>query len=90
MREVIGTNNRILEIDLTAKKFLESSVNTKDRDMYWGGKGLALKLLYDRLEPGVDPLGEKYFYYRNRRAYRHGRAVLSRFELYQIAAYRYH
>ena len=59
MREVIGANNRILEIDLTAKKFLESSVNTKDRDMYWGGKGLALKLLYDRLEPGVDPLGEK-------------------------------
>ncbi|HDQ04743.1 MAG TPA: aldehyde ferredoxin oxidoreductase [Deltaproteobacteria bacterium] len=59
MREVIGTNNRILEIDLTSKKFKESPVSAKDRDMYWGGKGLALKLLYDRLEPGVDPLGEK-------------------------------
>ena len=59
MREVIGTNNRILEIDLTAKKFKETPVSAKDRDMYWGGKGLALKFLYDRLEPGVDPLGEK-------------------------------
>jgi len=26
--------------------------------MYLGGKGLGLKLLFDRLEPGVDPLGE--------------------------------
>ncbi len=31
--------------------------------MYWGGAGLALKLLYDRLEPGVDPLGEKKYFY---------------------------
>jgi aldehyde:ferredoxin oxidoreductase len=26
--------------------------------MYLGGKGLGLKLLYDRLKPGTDPLGE--------------------------------
>ena len=26
--------------------------------MYLGGKGLGLKLLYDRLNPGIDPLGE--------------------------------
>jgi len=57
MQEVIGTNNRILEIDLTAKKFQVAEVNKKDRDLYLGGKGLGLKLLYDRMEPGLDPLG---------------------------------
>lgn len=59
MQEVIGSNNRILEIDLTRKKFNETVVSKKDRDLYLGGKGMALKLLYDRMEPGVDPLGEK-------------------------------
>jgi len=57
MQEVIGTNNRMLEIDLTAKKFQVTEVNKKDRDLYLGGKGLGLKLLYDRMEPGLDPLG---------------------------------
>jgi phosphoribosylformimino-5-aminoimidazole carboxamide ribotide isomerase len=28
-----------------------------DRRMYLGGKGLGLKLIYDRMPPGVDPLG---------------------------------
>ncbi len=59
MQEVIGSNNRVLEIDLTNKKFHESSIEKKDRDMYLGGKGMGLKLLYDRIEPGIDPLGEK-------------------------------
>ncbi|MBN2160384.1 MAG: aldehyde ferredoxin oxidoreductase family protein [Spirochaetes bacterium] len=58
MREVIGSNNRILEIDLSTKKFTVSEINKKDRNMYLGGKGMGLKLLYDRMEPGVDPLGE--------------------------------
>ncbi len=57
MQEVIGTNNKILEIDLTTKKFQITEVNKKDRNLYLGGKGLGLKLLYDRMEPGVDPLG---------------------------------
>ncbi|HOT45728.1 MAG TPA: aldehyde ferredoxin oxidoreductase family protein [Spirochaetota bacterium] len=57
MQEVIGTNNRMLEIDLTAKKFQVTEVDKKDRDLYLGGKGLGLKLLYDRMEPGLDPLG---------------------------------
>jgi aldehyde:ferredoxin oxidoreductase len=57
MQEIIGTSNRILEIDLTAKKFQVSEISKKDLDMYLGGKGLGLKLLYDRMQPGVDPLG---------------------------------
>ncbi|MBN2077765.1 MAG: aldehyde ferredoxin oxidoreductase family protein [Spirochaetes bacterium] len=59
MREVIGSNDRVLEIDLTSKKFHESQIGKKDRNMYLGGKGMGLKFLYDRMEPGVDPLGEK-------------------------------
>ncbi|OHD72430.1 MAG: aldehyde ferredoxin oxidoreductase [Spirochaetes bacterium RBG_16_49_21] len=59
MQEIKGTNDRILEIDLSAKKFRVTKIGKKDRNMYLGGKGLALKLLYDRMEPGVDPLGEK-------------------------------
>jgi len=58
MREIIGTSNRILEIDLTKKSFFESEIDKKDLRLFLGGKGLGLKLLYDRMEPGTDPLGE--------------------------------
>lgn len=58
MREIIGTSNRILEIDLTKKSFFESEIDMKDLRLFLGGKGLGLKLLYDRMEPGTDPLGE--------------------------------
>jgi len=57
MQELIGTSNRILEIDLSAKKFEINEIKKKDLDMYLGGKGMGLKLLYDRMESGVDPLG---------------------------------
>ncbi|MCK5221211.1 MAG: hypothetical protein KAR14_06490, partial [Candidatus Aminicenantes bacterium] len=49
MKTISGTNNRILEIDLTSGKFNEITVSEKERKNYLGGKGLALKLLYDRL-----------------------------------------
>lgn len=57
MQEIIGTSNRIIEIDLTRKSFSEYKVDPVDLKLYLGGKGLGLKLLYDRLKPGVDPLG---------------------------------
>ena len=58
MQEIIGTSNRILEIDLTKKSFSEYKVDPKDLKLYLGGKGLGLKLLYDRMTPRVDPLGQ--------------------------------
>ena len=58
MQDIIGTSNKILEIDLTNQSFEETEINKKDRKQYLGGKGLGLKLLYDRMTPGVDPLGE--------------------------------
>ncbi len=57
--EIIGTSNRILEINLSIKKVTEFSVMEEDRRLYLGGKGLGLKLLYERLKPGIDPLGEE-------------------------------
>ncbi len=57
MREIIGTSNKVLEVDLTKKTFTVYEVPPEDLRLYLGGKGLALKFLYDRMEPGVDPLG---------------------------------
>lgn len=59
MKEVIGSNNRVLEVDLTRRTFSESQLDDRDRKLYLGGKGMALKLLYDRMSPGLDPLGEE-------------------------------
>ena len=57
MKEITGTSNKILEVDLTTQKFSVFDIPEKDRKMYLGGKGLGLKLLYDRMAVGVDPLG---------------------------------
>jgi pseudouridine-5'-monophosphatase len=57
MQEIVGTSNRVLEVDLTARSFGVYIVSETERQMYLGGKGLGLKLVYDRLAPGVDPLG---------------------------------
>ncbi|PKL37794.1 MAG: aldehyde ferredoxin oxidoreductase [Spirochaetae bacterium HGW-Spirochaetae-1] len=58
MQEITGTSNKILEVDLTMQTFTVADISDKDRRMYLGGKGIGLKLLYDRLQPGIDPLGE--------------------------------
>lgn len=53
---VKGTNNKILEINLTTGKSEVLRISEIDRKMYLGGKGLGLKLLSERLKPGTDPL----------------------------------
>lgn len=58
-KEILGTSNKVLEVDLSTKSYQEIIISEEDRKKYLGAKGLALKLLYDRMEPGVDPLGEK-------------------------------
>lgn len=56
-RVIDGTSNRILEVDLTRGTVDVFTVPEDDLRLYLGGKGLGLKLLYDRMEPGADPLG---------------------------------
>ncbi len=58
MNIITGTSNRVLEIDLSRKEVVCYQISDEDRKMYLGGKGLGLKLLYDRMEPGIDPLGK--------------------------------
>jgi aldehyde:ferredoxin oxidoreductase len=53
---VLGTNNKILEINLSTGENRIVKISNEDRKMYLGGKGLGLKLLSERLKPGTDPL----------------------------------
>ena len=55
--KVTGTHNRVLDIDLATRTVTEIAVAAEDRRRYLGGKGLGLRYLYERLQPGVDPLG---------------------------------
>ena len=58
VKKIAGPFNKVLEIDLSLKSFSRFLIPEHLRRLYLGGKGLGLKLLYDRLKPGTDPLGE--------------------------------
>ncbi|MBI4289315.1 MAG: aldehyde ferredoxin oxidoreductase family protein [Chloroflexi bacterium] len=56
-KSVYGYTGRVLHVDLTRQK-----VSTEDLDMetahkFVGGMGVATKVLYDEVGPGVEPLG---------------------------------
>lgn len=53
-----GPGRRVLEVDLTAQTFTTYNVTDEELKMYLGGKGLALKMIYDRMDACVDPLGK--------------------------------
>jgi aldehyde:ferredoxin oxidoreductase len=57
METIVGTSNRVLEINLSDRTSQVVTISAEDRQHYLGGKGLGLKLIQDRLRPGVDPLG---------------------------------
>jgi aldehyde:ferredoxin oxidoreductase len=53
-----GYVGKILEVDLTNKTIKKTPLNTKDAEMFIGGRGLGAKLLWDRTKPGghyLDP-----------------------------------
>jgi aldehyde:ferredoxin oxidoreductase len=54
-----GYKNRILRVDLTNHTFSEESLDERLVHDYIGGRGFGVKLLYDDLKPGIDPLGEE-------------------------------
>ena len=56
MTEIIAVNNKVLDVDLSGGHISEIGISEKDRRDYLGGKGLAVKLLYDHIQPGIDPL----------------------------------
>ncbi|MBL8966364.1 MAG: hypothetical protein JNG85_05090 [Spirochaetaceae bacterium] len=64
MKTITGESRRYLDVDLTARTYSVFSPRLEDLDDYLGGKGLGLKLFYDRLGgadgsglAAVDPLG---------------------------------
>jgi aldehyde:ferredoxin oxidoreductase len=57
MKQINGTSNHILEVDLDDQVFGIYKVTAEQRRLFLGAKGLGLKLLYDRMTPGTDPLG---------------------------------
>ena len=57
MQELTGPNNKILEVDLTSRMFTVIEISSEDRRLYLGGKGLGMKILFNRMKPGIDPLG---------------------------------
>ncbi len=59
MKIIEGSSNLILEIDLSSKTFNKIHITKEDRRLFLGGKGLGLKLLFDRLKPNIDPLGKE-------------------------------
>ena len=54
-----GYAGKILRLNLTDKSFKTEPIDEKDARAYLGGAGLAVKILYEELERGIDPLGEK-------------------------------
>ena len=56
MTEIVAVANKVLDVDLTSGNVSTISISDTDRKQYIGGKGLALKLLYDHIKTGIDPL----------------------------------
>ena len=54
--EPAGYHGAILEIDLSTGTAGETAIPEEDFEKFVGGRGLGIKLLWDRLAPGADPL----------------------------------
>lgn len=52
-----GPFDRFLEVRLDSGEAREFSADRDRRKKFLGGKGLGLSFLFERMEPGVDPLG---------------------------------
>jgi aldehyde:ferredoxin oxidoreductase len=52
-----GYKNKILRVNLSNHTFSEEPLDTNMVHDYIGGRGFGIKLLYDSLKPGIDPLG---------------------------------
>jgi aldehyde:ferredoxin oxidoreductase len=53
---MFGWHGRILHIDLTHGHIREESFSAEEAMKYFGGRGLAMKVLLDGMDPGADPL----------------------------------
>ena len=52
-----GWTGQILRVNLTTKTFRAETFTEEFAHKWIGGRGFAVKILYDELKPGIDPLG---------------------------------
>ncbi|MFB0560235.1 MAG: aldehyde ferredoxin oxidoreductase family protein [Candidatus Lokiarchaeia archaeon] len=52
-----GYLEKILRVDLSKGKITTEELKEEPQKKYLGGSGLAARILYDELKPGIDPLG---------------------------------
>jgi aldehyde:ferredoxin oxidoreductase len=55
-RQWFGWTGKILRIDLSRNKFVKLDLDQNLAHFYIGGRGLNVKILYDEIEPMLDPL----------------------------------
>ncbi|HPI22482.1 MAG TPA: aldehyde ferredoxin oxidoreductase N-terminal domain-containing protein, partial [Spirochaetota bacterium] len=51
-----GYMGRIMDVDLSNGRIGEYSVSDADRERFIGGRFLSTKILWDMVQPGIDPL----------------------------------
>jgi len=56
---MLGYMGKILRVNLTNKEITEESLDPIIARQFIGGRGLGIKLLFDELKPGIDPLGSE-------------------------------
>lgn len=56
---MLGYKNNVLRVNLSDKTYKTEPLNMEWAEKYVGSKGLAIRYMYDELEPGIDALGEK-------------------------------
>ncbi|MFQ5999198.1 MAG: aldehyde ferredoxin oxidoreductase N-terminal domain-containing protein, partial [Candidatus Bathyarchaeia archaeon] len=56
---MFGYAGNILEVDLSKRKIKTHKLNPNLAQSFLGGKGIGARLLYDRVEPGMNPLFPK-------------------------------
>ncbi len=54
----MGYIDSLLRVNLTSGEINKEGLNRKWADLYYGGKGLGIKYLYEELKPGTDPLSD--------------------------------
>ena len=52
-----GYHGKILEVDLSSGQAESTPLDPEQAADYLGGRGLAARIFYDRIDPGCDPLG---------------------------------
>jgi len=54
-----GYMNKAYDVNLTTGEVKDLYINQEDRDLYLGGKGIGVRLLYDHTRAGLDPYDEE-------------------------------